>query len=308
WARSFTPFQFNVSVQSIQSVESFNGIIKKALNSANTLCDIEKIINKKNEDESQYFLYSIEASELETINDYFIEDVLDEPQTTLQSLLSNMEAKNIIELGEFVYKDSIYTKLDFNIKNSPVFTALESPFNCSFQVIFNFQSVQNFNKSDCNKVDHKCISQRNRYEIAFSTAKTAINIVLETNKDAELIQLLKDFIVMNQKKHKGDMDESKENVITENYNSKEDQDTEEIILLQEHLIDQITSSNIIKLRGASHKRRLKAVTELSKGKAFNKVMNIVQEADHSETSSRQQRRCLLYKNPDIIKRNVYLLM
>ncbi|CAG8744212.1 16725_t:CDS:2, partial [Racocetra fulgida] len=276
---SFTPFQFNAGIQSTQSVESFNGIIKKALNSASTLCDIEKIINKRHEDESQYcklidlkdqymtigllhlssqffssvdailvqFLtppilswqrfqisqsfiyegslvpYSIEASELETINDYFIEDVLDEPQTTLQSLLNR-----------------------------------------------------------------KCISQRNRYGIAFSTAKTAINVALETIKVAELVRLLKDFIAMNQKKHEGDMDEPKENVNTENYNSKEDQDTEEIILLQEHLIDQITSPNVTKLCDAPHKRRIKAVTELSKGKALNEVTNIVQEADHSETSSRQQ--------------------
>ncbi|CAG8762833.1 4621_t:CDS:1, partial [Racocetra fulgida] len=70
--------------------------------------------------------------------------------------------------------------------------------------------------------------------IVFSTAKTAIKVGLETNKDAELVRLLKDFIAMNQKKHKGDINEPKENVSTENYNSKKDQDTEEIIPLQKH--------------------------------------------------------------------------
>jgi hypothetical protein len=54
WAKCYTPFQFNAGIQSTQSVESFNGIIKKALNSASTLCDIEKAIDKRHEQESQY--------------------------------------------------------------------------------------------------------------------------------------------------------------------------------------------------------------------------------------------------------------
>ncbi|CAG8805204.1 27776_t:CDS:2, partial [Racocetra persica] len=89
------------------------------------------------------------SSELETINNYFIKDILDKPQTTLQSLLISIEAKNIIETWRIC-----------------------------------------------------CIDE------------------------------LSHFIVINQKKHKGNMDEPKENVSTENFNSKEDQDTEEIILLQ----------------------------------------------------------------------------
>ena len=54
WAKSYTPFQFNAGIQSTQSVESFNAIIKKAINSSSTLCDVEKAINKRHEDESQY--------------------------------------------------------------------------------------------------------------------------------------------------------------------------------------------------------------------------------------------------------------
>ncbi|RIB08282.1 hypothetical protein C2G38_2212058 [Gigaspora rosea] len=256
WTRSFTPFQFNAGIQSTQSVESFNSIIKKALNSASTLCDVEKIINKRHEDESQYcklidlkdqymtiglsyilsqFFSSVDAiSELETINDNFIEDVLDEPQATLQSLLSKTVTKGIIcrhfwrvmlysHFARFHisiiptrwYKDNIHTKLDFNVKNSPVLSALESPFN----------------------IDHKHISQRNRYGIAFSIAKTAINIALENNKDAEL-----------------------------------------------HLIDQITSPNVTKIRGAPRKKRIKAVMEILKGNVFNEITNTVQEADHDETA------------------------
>lgn len=54
WAKSFSPFQFNGGVQSTQSVESFNAIIKKAVNSTSTLCDVEKAIDKRHESESQY--------------------------------------------------------------------------------------------------------------------------------------------------------------------------------------------------------------------------------------------------------------
>ena len=54
WAKAYTPFQFNAGIQSTQSVESFNAIIKKAINSTSTLCDVEKAIDKRHETESQY--------------------------------------------------------------------------------------------------------------------------------------------------------------------------------------------------------------------------------------------------------------
>jgi hypothetical protein len=156
WAKSYAPFQFNAGVQSTQSVESFNGIIKKALNSTSTLCEVEKAINKRHEAESQYckladlkaqqttvglpHLSSQFFSNIDTvlvyfltplvlswqrfqisqsftyegyleslafippvnnneaaINNNFIEDVVDEPQTTLNSLLNNIEPSSIIE-------------------------------------------------------------------------------------------------------------------------------------------------------------------------------------------------------------------
>ncbi|CAG8844116.1 13212_t:CDS:2, partial [Gigaspora margarita] len=156
------------------------------------------------------------------------EDVLNEPQATLQSLLSSTEFKKIIKTwrihcidglsskenlvalfanGTHIcacmktitkgiicqhfwrvmlyshfarfhisiipsrwYKDNIHTKLDFNVKNSPVLSVLESP----------------------------------------SNTKTAINIALENNKDAKLVQLLKDFIAASQKEHEDNIDEAKE--------------------------------------------------------------------------------------------------
>jgi hypothetical protein len=54
WAKAFTPFQFNAGIQSTQSVESFNAIIKKSLNSASTLCDVEGAIDRRHQEESKY--------------------------------------------------------------------------------------------------------------------------------------------------------------------------------------------------------------------------------------------------------------
>jgi hypothetical protein len=54
WAKAYTPFQFNAGIQSTQGVESFNGIIKKAVNNASTLCDVEKAIDKRHQEEIQY--------------------------------------------------------------------------------------------------------------------------------------------------------------------------------------------------------------------------------------------------------------
>jgi hypothetical protein len=54
WAKAYTPYQFNAGIQSTQSVESFNNIIKKSLNNASTLCDIEEAINKRHEEEMNY--------------------------------------------------------------------------------------------------------------------------------------------------------------------------------------------------------------------------------------------------------------
>ena len=51
WAKAYTPFQFNGGIQSTQGVESFNAIIKRAVNSASTLCDVEKAIDKRHQEE-----------------------------------------------------------------------------------------------------------------------------------------------------------------------------------------------------------------------------------------------------------------
>lgn len=54
WAKAYTPFQFNAGIQSTQSVESFNGIIKRSLNAASTLCDVQEAIDKRHKEEIEY--------------------------------------------------------------------------------------------------------------------------------------------------------------------------------------------------------------------------------------------------------------
>jgi len=54
WAKAYLPSQFNAGIQSTQSVESFNSIIKKFLNSASTLYDVEEAINKRHKQETRY--------------------------------------------------------------------------------------------------------------------------------------------------------------------------------------------------------------------------------------------------------------
>ena len=54
WAKAYLPSQFNAGIQSTQSIESFNSIIKKSLNSASTLCDVKEAINKRHEQETRY--------------------------------------------------------------------------------------------------------------------------------------------------------------------------------------------------------------------------------------------------------------
>ena len=59
---------------------------------------------------------------------------------------------------------------------------------------FYLKSLKHIQGSDHKENIQKIIPQRNRFGIAFSTAKTAINVALETKSDNELVRLLKDFI------------------------------------------------------------------------------------------------------------------
>jgi hypothetical protein len=135
-------------------------------------------------------------------------------------------------------------KLDDILNDSPVLTALESSTETSttsWTIDFTLQSLRQLQGS-CHKENaQKIIPQRNRFGVAFSTAKTAINIALETGSDNELVKLLKNFILNKQRSRDGDGVELENNV----YVVVESND--QIISLQQNLIDQTTDPHVTKI-------------------------------------------------------------
>ncbi|CAB5184916.1 unnamed protein product [Rhizophagus irregularis] len=190
--------------------------------------------------EKQLTSYLFENLQAETIDDNFIEEVVDEPQITLKAILDGIDTSNIIEVWRIIrIGDDI-------LDNSPVLTALESSTEVnttSRTVDFTLQSLRQLQGS-CHKENaQRIIPQRNRFGVAFSTAKTAINIALETGSDTELVKLLKDFILNKQRSRDGDGIESKIiNVVVES--------NSQIVSLQENLINQTTNPYVTKIRGA----------------------------------------------------------
>ena len=159
------------------------------------------------------------------------------------------------------YKDDILTRFDIVLENSPVLTAIESPNNTTCEVNFTLKSLKHIQGSDHKENIQKIIPQRNRFGIAFSTAKTAINVALETKSDNELVRLLKDFI-SSKKNHNEDNFE--ENVPTEN--NENIQNDNRIVPLRQHLISQITNPHVTKIRGASCKKESKVLWRFRKVK------------------------------------------
>ncbi|CAG8587222.1 13788_t:CDS:2, partial [Dentiscutata heterogama] len=290
WARAYTPFQFNAGIQSTQSIESFNNIIKKSLNSASTLCKLEEAIDKRHEQEirycklvdikvqyitvglpyissqffsavdnvlvnfltplilslqrfqiSQSFTYEGQREHmisenlcLDTIDDNFIEDVVDEPQATLKAILDQV------------------------LENSLSLTAIESSIDTTIQVNLNLQSLRNFQGSNYGTSVQKITSQRNRFGVAFLTAKIAINVALETRSDNELFQILKDFISAK------------------------------------HLIGQTNDPHVTKIRGAPSKKKIKRMIEMPKKNVRQEITNQINNTQKNcadETGLRPQRKC-----------------
>ncbi|CAG8816417.1 18058_t:CDS:2, partial [Dentiscutata erythropus] len=118
---------------------------------------------------------------LDTIDDNFIEDVVNEPQATLKAILGDNGTSNIIEM--------------WRIRRIGGLSSIESSIDTTIQVNLNLQSLRNFQGSNYGTSVQKITSQRNRFGVAFSTAKTAINVALKTKSDNELVQILKDFIL-----------------------------------------------------------------------------------------------------------------
>jgi len=297
-----------------------------------------------------YFYYIIIQTSLEsdTTNDDFVENVVDEPQVTLQSLLNGTQPENIIEIWRIRcigglskhenlvvlladgthlctcmetitkgiicrhfwrvmlysnsakfhisiiparwYKDYI-TNLDCNFENSPILSAIESAntlipsaSSLTFQNLHHFQGIE-YNEITCQNN-----SQQNRFGVAFSTAKTAVNIALETKTDGELIRLLKDFIAAKYEKQPESSDTNN------NLEGSLEQDASDVIVpLQQNLIDQITNPNVTKICEAPTKKRLKSAMEFSK----RKVPVLMQENLNKPNNQgeRSQRKCLLCGKP-----------
>lgn len=189
------------------------------------------------------------------------------------------------------YKDNI-ANLNSTIESSPVLSAIESintsipSTTSSFHNNFTFQSLHYFQGVEHNEITHQNNSKRNRYGVAFSTAKTAVNIALETKSDEELINILKDFIAAKHDRQSEGVD------VDENQLTGQDANNE-IVPLQQHLIGQITNPNVTKIRGAPSKKRLKSAMELSK----KRVLMQENTNESNNQSIKNQRNCLLCGKP-----------
>ncbi|CAB4438509.1 unnamed protein product [Rhizophagus irregularis] len=295
---------------------------KLALNSASSFYDIEKVIDKKHEAEFQYcklanlkvyqttvrlphlssqffsnidvvlnqFLTPLNLVDIETANDNFIEDIIDEPQITLASLLNGIETSNIIEMWRIQRieglsrKDNLVILLDDGTHLCTCLETITKGIICHhFWRVMLYSHLAKFHISIIpirwyknNILSNLDINLKNSpiltaietstditsFQI---TSKTAINVALETNSDHELITLLKDFIESKREKNIGDDDDIKENhdIIGINESSQEDGS---IIPLQKDLIEQITDPHVTKIRRAPSKKRLKSAIEVSKKK------------------------------------------
>lgn len=177
------------------------------------------------------------------------------------------------------YKDDILMKVNNLLEKSPILTAVE--LTTPHEVNFTLESLKHIQEPG-HLENFQIVPQRNKFGIAFSTAKTAINIALETKSDNELVRLLKNFI--SSKKNRNDLGED---TAIEN---DENNDSSEILPLQEHLITQTTDPHVTRIRGAPSKKRMKGVIEQKGKKVLREVTNnnITEEV---EGSSRCQRRC-----------------
>ncbi|CAG8697094.1 9992_t:CDS:1, partial [Scutellospora calospora] len=135
-------------------------------------------------------------------------------------------------------------------------------------------------KLEHNEVIYHTTFLRNQFRIAFSVSKTAINIALETNSNKELIQILKNFIIVKQQAYK-DSSRCNSNNSCDNTNENNiTNELDEIVPLQQQLINQITDPKVVKICNTLSKKRMKSFTEILDKRVNN------QEINNSETSSR----------------------
>ncbi|PKK64588.1 hypothetical protein RhiirC2_787281 [Rhizophagus irregularis] len=161
--------------------------------------------------------------DIETTSNNFIENIIDEPQIILKSLLSNIEISNIIEIWKIRHISGFSCKYNIVILLDDE-THL-SKFHISIIFVRCLHCIQKF---DYNKVICQNTNQRNRFEIVFFIAKTAVNIALETNSDCELIQLLKDFIEAKREQNVNNNDNVNHNIVEINKSNQENNNIEKI--------------------------------------------------------------------------------
>ncbi|CAB4380670.1 unnamed protein product [Rhizophagus irregularis] len=265
--------QFNAGIQSTQSVESFNVDLKAQQTTVELphlalqfFSNIDAILNhflmplvlswqrfqisQSLTYEGQLVLSFDNVLESDTIDNYFIEDVVDEPQIILQSFLNGIDSINIIEIwrirrvGRLSKCENLVILLDDgshlctciesvtkegNIENLPILTAIESNDNSSssssYQINFTLQNIRHFQGLDDNKSIHQQnTSQRNRFGIAFS-----INLYIAS-------------------KRKRSMEVGNDDNLEEINGIERAAQNANIISLQKDLIDQITDPNVTKFR------------------------------------------------------------
>jgi len=193
-------------------------------------------------------------------------------------------------------KDDILMKLDEVLEKSPVLTAIEPPTNntmIQYEVNFTLQSLRHIQKSSHRENIQQIVPERNRFGVAFSTAKTAINVALETKSDNELVQLLKNFI-LSKKSHNDNLEES---VVIRN--NEHNEENNEIVSLQQCLIDETTDPHVTKIRGVPRKKRFKSAIEISKSKSIMREITseINNNMQNTNETARQQRKCLQCGKP-----------
>jgi hypothetical protein len=205
-----------------------------------------------------------------------------------------------------LYKDEILIKLDEALKKSPVLTAIEPPTDDTtipYEVNFTLQSLRHIQQSNHKENVQQILPQRNRFGVAFSTAKTAINVALKTKSDNELVQLLKDFI------------SSKKNRNSDVRNNENNQDNNEIVSLQQCLIDEVTDPHVTKIRDAPCKKRIKSAIEISNNKKVMREITSEINVQNTNETLRQQHKCLSCEEANYYKKmskltliNVYMLV
>ncbi|CAB4402035.1 unnamed protein product [Rhizophagus irregularis] len=237
WAKAYMPFQ--------------------SLNSTSTLCEVEEAINKRYEEEIRYCQLTDLKAKYTTVglphlSSQFFSDVDTVIVEFLTPLILSLQCFQISQ--SFTYEGQL---ISCSFDNSPS----DTPDDNFVEDIVD--EPQHFQGSYNNEIIQQIIPKRNKFGVAFSTAKTAINIALETRCDNELVKLLRDFISTKQR--------SRNAVDLEN-----------------------------NMKGAPCKKRMKSSIEvMGRKKVMHETSNHVnvQETDDSGGTSKSQRKCLLCKKP-----------